>query len=157
MTTTTDPNWRGIVDALVDHQHSIGFFRDGITKHEPKNRPADGLTAATFLSDVRPIQARSGLATTSLRIEGTTRIYLNMLADDGDEIDPRAYDAAAALMHSYSIDFTLGGLISNIDLLGAFGEPLRTRPGYLRQSGGIYRVLDTITPCVINDVFEQIP
>ena len=79
--------------AIETHQRSIGFF-DYVTKHEPKNRPGPGLTAATWIQDVRPTQARSGLAATSIRIEFTTRIYSNMLAEPADDIDVNVYTAA---------------------------------------------------------------
>lgn len=149
-------NLRTLLVGIEDHQRSIGFF-DYVTKHEPKNRPGPGLTCATWIQDVRPIQARSGLAATSTRIEFITRIYTNMLTEPADDIDPNVYAAADGLMGAYTGDFELGGAVANVDLLGAHGEPLRARAGYLNQSGNLYRVFDIITPLVLNDVWTQTP
>jgi hypothetical protein len=144
----------GLLVAVENHQRSIGFF-DHVAKHEPKAAPQQGLTAATWVQDVRPVQARSGLAATSARVELTTRIYKNMLAEPQDDIDTVAYTAADTLMGAYSGDFELGGVVANVDLLGAHGEPLRARAGYLNQSGSLYRVFDILTPLILNDVWAQ--
>ena len=146
---------QGLLTAIEDHQRSIGFFEE-VARHEPKNAPGDGITAATWVQDVRPIQ-RSGLAATSTRVEVTTRIYTSMLQEPADDIDPRVYAAADKLMEAYTGDFKLGGRLRSIDLLGAHGEPLRARAGYLNQSGMMYRVFDIITPMVVNDAYTQSP
>lgn len=145
-----------LFSALENHQRSIGFF-DRVAKHEPKASPGPGLTCASWFQDVRPVPARSGLAATSVRVEFVTRIYNNMLAEPADAIDPRVYAAADSLMEAYSGDFTLGGSVGNVDLLGANGEPLRARAGYLNQSGSLYRVFDAVTPLIINDAWSQSP
>ena len=144
----------GLLTAVENHQRSIGFF-DHVAKHEPKAAPQEGLTAATWVQDIRPVQARSGLAATSARVELTTRIYKNMLAEPQDDIDTEAYAAADKLMEAYNGDFALGGVVANVDLLGAHGEPLRARAGYLNQSGSLYRVFDILTPLIINDAWTQ--
>ena len=143
-----------LFDAIESHQHSIGFF-EHVTKHEPKSAPDHGLTASTWLQDVRPVQARSGLSATSIRIEFTTRIYHNMLAQPEDEIDTKCFTAIDVLFTAYTGDFTLGGQISHVDILGAHGEPLRARGAYLNQSGTLYRVYDIITPLIVNDAWPQ--
>lgn len=143
-----------IYTAVESHQRSIGFF-DHIAKHEPKATPEQGLTAASWIQDLRPVQARSGLAATSVRVEFVTRIYHNMLAEPQDDIDLRCFDAIDTLMETYTGDFTLGGLVSHVDVLGGVGEPLRARGAYLSQSGTLYRVFDIITPLIINDAWTQ--
>lgn len=149
-------NLKSLLQAVENHQRSIGFF-EHVTNHEPKARPGPGLTAATWIQDVRPTQSRSGLAATSVRVELTTRIYVSMLAEPADDIDPNAYAAADKLMEAYTGDFELGGAVANVDLLGAHGEPLRARAGYLNQSGALYRVFDIITPLILNDAWTQSP
>ena len=148
---------KGLFEACESHQMAIGFFDGGMSRHEPKSAPGWGLSAASWLQDVRPVQAASGLAATSVRVELVTRIYMNMLAEDEDRIDPDAYAAADVLMAAYHGDFTLDGMVRNVDLLGAHGEPLRTRAGYIRIGGSMYRTLDVITPLILNDVWTQSP
>jgi hypothetical protein len=145
-----------LLGPLEDHQRSIGFF-DYVAKHEPKNRPGEGLTAASWFQRVGPAAGLSGLASTSIRVEFITRIYMNMLAEPADEIDPQAYEAADKLMSAYSADFQLGGEVMQVDLLGAYGEPLSARAGYLNQQGALYRVLDVITPLILDNHWSQSP
>lgn len=149
-------NLQTLLTAIIDHQASIGFF-ESVSQHEPKNDPGPGVTAATWVQDVRPVQAASGLAATSVRVEFTTRLYRDMLGEPADQIDPEMYAAADKLMEAYTGDFQLGGVegTRNVDLLGAHGEPLRMRAGYLNQGGTLFRILDILTPLVVNDVWDQ--
>lgn len=145
-----------LATALENHQRAIGFF-DLVVKHEPKASPGPGLSAASWFQDVRPVQARSGLDATSVRVEFVTRIYTGFSAEPADGIDADVYAAADALMSAYNGAFTLGGVVAQVDVLGAHGEPLRARAGYLNQSGTLYRVFDIITPLILNDVWSQSP
>jgi hypothetical protein len=52
-----------------------------------------------------------------------------MLTDPEDAIDPELLAAVDALMSAYSGDFQLGGLITQVDLLGAYGKPLGAERG----------------------------
>lgn len=143
-----------LMDALITHQSEIGFF-ESISRHEPKARPTEGLTAASWFQRTAPVPGASGLAATTVRVEFITRIYTNMLAEPADEIDPDIYDAADTLIAAYTAGFTLGGLVRNVDVLGAYGEALQTQAGYLNQQGALYRVFDVITPLIVNDMYTQ--
>ena len=147
---------RTLFDAVESYQEASGFF-DRVARHEPKAEPGGGLSAANWFNRVSPLPAGSGLQATTGRIELVTRIYTNMLAEPADSLDPELYDAVDHLMAAYSADFTLGGVCRNIDLLGAFGEPLQGRAGYLNQRGVLYRVFDLVCPLIVNDAWPQIP
>jgi hypothetical protein len=144
----------GIVDAVASHAAASGYF-DAVNLHEPKSAPRTGVTAAVWVQDLRP--ASSGLAATSARLEITVRVYASMVTDPPDMIDPSVLNAVSALMEAYSGDFTLGGLVRSVDLLGAEGNALSARAGYLEQDRRLFRVVDITVPCVINDVFDQAP
>lgn len=144
-----------IIDAATSHALATGMF-ERVNKHEPKDAPGAGLTAALWVDRIRPIPARSGLASTTALLVLILRIYSNMLQEPQDAIDPVVTDAVDALMTAYSGDLDLGGLISNIDLLGAHGQAMEARAGYLNVSGTMYRVMDLTIPCVVNDAWTQV-
>lgn len=145
-----------IRDTLISHAVSLGLFKS-VSKFEPKAAPPDGLYGALWVQAITPARNRSGLRATTLRIEYSFRIGTNMIAEPQDDIDPAVMVAAAALMNVYSGDFELGQYVEEIDLLGAYGDPLQARAGYLNQDSHLYRVMVITIPVIVSDVFTQIP
>lgn len=145
-----------ITDAVVSHAMASGHF-DRVNAHEPKNAPGNGLTASVWAERVEPIARRSGLAVTSCRVEFTVRLTTSMLAEPQDGIDPNVLRAVDALFAAYTADFTLDGLVTNVDLLGAHGAPLGGRAGYLQHDGKVYRAFSITLPVIIDDLWEQAP
>lgn len=143
-------------DALVSHAMSTGHF-ERVNEHEPKSAPGNGLTAAIWFQRLTPASRGSGLASTTLRLEMTVRIYLSMLMEPQDRIDPLAVAAMDDLLNAYSSDFTLDGMIRNVDLLGQFGTPLGAEAGYLDIDKKMMRVITITVPLIINDAWEQQP
>jgi len=84
-------------------------------------------------------------------------VYLNMLQEPQDAIDTNIMTAVDALMAAYSSDFDLGGLVRNVDLLGAHGDPLAADAGYLEQDKRLYRVVVISLPLICNDLYTQAP
>ena len=145
----------GILQALESHAVSLGRL-ERVNRHEPKNAPGKGITAAIWVQRVAPAAAASGLAATSAVVTANVRLYANMLAEPQDAVDPNLVAAADALMNAYSGDFTLGGLVRNVALLpGELGEGLSAQAGYLEQDRKIFRVITITVPMVINDVWSQ--
>jgi hypothetical protein len=141
-----------IFDALESHAQASGLF-DRVGGHEPRNGPGNGLTVAFWFAGLAPVQT-SGLASTSVRLIFTARIYLPALMEPQDAIDPTVIAATDALMAAYSGDFTLGGLIREVDLLGQHGQQLSALPGWLPGESP-FRTVDITIPMVINDLFTQ--
>lgn len=146
-------NVTGLVDKLVSHALTLGVF-ESVNTHEPKSAPGHGFTAAIWVQAIDPIQA-SGLDSTSGRIEFRVRVYTNMLANPQDDIDPAVMRAVDVLMDAYSGDFDLAATVRYIDLLGAHGQPLSGRAGYIPQDGKLYRIFDITLPVIVNDVWSQ--
>jgi hypothetical protein len=140
--------------ALRSHAAETGLFEQ-VPQHEPKSAPGGGLTCATSVSLIEPVQS-SGLDQTSGRVVFNVRIYSNMLAEPQDGIDPEILNAVCVLMADYSGSFTLGGTVREIDLLGEFGDSLSAKAGYLNHDGRLFRVMDIILPVIINDLFGQV-
>ena len=147
-----------LFDAVESHALASGLF-DAVNTNEPKAAPGSGLTCAIWMQNIAPAGGGSGLASTSVRVELSVRLYTSFLAQPEDMIDPTLTAACLALMEDYSGDFELGGITSesvrSIDLLGQFGVSLSAEAGYLNQDGAIYRVITITVPVVINDLWTQ--
>ncbi len=142
-----------LMNALESHALASGVFEQ-VVGHELIAAPGSGITAALWPQRLRPVQT-SGLASTSIRVEFTLRVYSSALQQPADGIDPAVVDAVGALLVAYSGDFELGGTAREVDLLGNTGEPLSATAGWLPMADGTYRVMDLLIPVVVNDVFTQ--
>jgi hypothetical protein len=143
-----------IFNGVQSHALSVGHF-ERVNGHEPKVAPGVGVTCALWVQDITPVKS-SGLNSTSVRLEFTVRTYQSMLSEPRDAIDPKMLIAVSTLMAAYSADFTLGGLIRVVDLLGAYGDPMNARAGYLEQDKRLYRVMTITLPLIVNDVWDQV-
>lgn len=147
-------NITGILDAVVSHAMASGHFEQ-VNGHEPMNAPSLGLTAAVWADTVQPVRA-SGLNSTTVRLAFNVRIYTSTQSDPADAIDPALLTAVDDLCAAYINDFTLDGLVKQVDIFGAHGVPLLVRAGYVQQSGAIYRVMTITLPVIVNDLWEQV-
>lgn len=145
---------QGLVDAMVTKCQATGRF-DAVNSHEPKAAPSGRLAAAVWAQRVRPAPALSGLAATSAVVEMNVRLYTSMLAEPQDNIDPAMVKAADVLLEDFTGDFTLGGLILKVDLLGAAGVPLEAQAGYLTIGQTMFRVITITVPLVVADAWTQ--
>lgn len=142
-----------LFDAVQSHALASGLF-ERVNTHEPKNAPGEGLTAAIWVQSIGP--TKSGLASTSVRVVFTVRIFQNMLLEPQDAIDPMVLSAVGTLMEAYTGDFTLGDLVRNVDLMGSGGIALTAQAGYLSIDGKMMRVMDITLPVIVNDVWTQV-
>lgn len=144
-----------ILARVQDHALTSGWFTE-VNGEEPKSPPdTSGLTAAVWVQDIGPARGGSGLTSTSIRLALTVRLYAGLFTEPGDAIDPRLVQALDALLRSYSGDFDLDGTVREVDLLGAYGDPLGGKAGYMLQSGTEYRVFDITLPLIVNDLWDQ--
>lgn len=146
-------NLRAIIDAVASHALATGYLEQ-FDRHEAKSAPGTGLHGSTWAAVIGP--ADSGLASTSVKLEYTLRIQQNMLAEPQDDIDELIIAVYDALITSLSSDYSLGGLIRNIDLNGRYGAGLSGRMGYIPLDKKLFRALDVLVPMILNDVWEQV-
>lgn len=145
----------GLTDAVVSHAMASGRF-ETVNGHEPKSAPTvGGLTAAAWSDRVTPVRS-SGLDSLSVLLTFNVRIYGSADQQPLDAIDPNMLAAVDDLCRAYSGDFTLGGLVRQVDLLGIHGQPLDVRAGYLQQDGALYRVMTIALPVVVNDLWDEV-
>lgn len=145
-----------LFNAIESHAKASGLF-DSVNTHEPKSAPGGNLHCAIYVSGLGPVPTGSGLAFTAGVLTVMARIYLPMIQEPQDKIDPTIIAATDTLMTAFSGDFELGGNARNIDLLGQTGEPLSARAGYITIDQTSYRSMDITIPIVVNDVFTQAP
>ena len=145
--------YKTLVTKLSNHAKSLGVFAT-VNHHEPKDAPT-GPHCAFYVAGIRPAPLQSGLNVSSALVVIMGRIYSNMIQEPEDDIDPSVVAATDALMAAYTGDFTLGGNVMMVDLLGSNGEPLSARAGYINVSGTMFRSMDITIPLVVADAWTQ--
>lgn len=146
----------GILAKVVSHAETLGVF-ENVNTNEPKSAPGNGLNCAIWADQIGPVPQGSGLAAATARVVFMVRTYIPMMSAPYDAIDPTAVTAVDQLMTAYASAFTLDGAIRNVDVLGATGQPLSARAGYLNQDGKLFRVMDITLPLIVNDVWTEVP
>jgi hypothetical protein len=145
----------GILDAAISHASASGYL-DQVNGHEPIHPSSSGgITGAVWVERVTPIRT-SGLASVSTLVVLNVRLYTSAQQLPLDAIDPGMVAAVDALCTAYCADFTLGGLVRNVDIFGANGQALDVRAGYLPQDGALQRVMTIWLPCIVNDLWEEV-
>lgn len=145
-----------ILGAALDHARTLGKA-ERIFGHEPKNAPGKGISIAFWVENLRTVPGASGLASTTVRLELSVRVYVNMLKEPQDAIDVVLLDVVDALMGAYTGGFTFGGLVRNVDLFGEHGDPFAMEAGFLGQDKVMYRVMNITLPLIVNDLWSQAP
>ncbi|RKN61861.1 hypothetical protein D7231_31815 [Streptomyces klenkii] len=146
---------RDILNAVVSHAAASGHFEQ-VNGHEPVNPPGNGLTAAVWTGPVRPVRS-SGLATTTGGLVCMVRLYTSALQEPLDAMDPNLIDAIDGLFRAYIADFTLGGLVRQVDIFGAHGPGLTGQDGYLETADQTFRVYTITLPLIVDDLWPQTP
>lgn len=140
-----------LLDAYRSLCRASGGF-DIVTSHELRKAPTSKFALGAWVGDIDTVAMRSGLSSTSLRVELQARIYVPMDGDP-DRIDTeiaRRIDLIWSALHG---DITLAG--HEIDILGAYGERVRARMGWLPIDNTLLRVNDILTPIIIDDAYAQ--
>lgn len=146
----------GILDAAISHASASGHF-DQVNGHEPVQPPASGgLTAGVWVDRVTPVRS-SGLDSVTALVVLNVRLYTSAQQLPLDAIDPAIVAAVDALCTAYVGDFTLGGLVRQVDVFGTYGQSLDVRAGYLAQDGTVQRVMTITLPTIVNDLWEEAP
>lgn len=149
---------RGINNALLTHAKSTGAISTTVG-YEPKSAPGlTGITCGIWFSEMEPYPGGSGLDSTTAVLTMMARLYRGFITKPEGDIDIKLMEAAHVLITRLSSDFTLGGIVRNIDLLGeATSGGLRPEFGYVDLDNKKFRVVDITIPMIVNDVWDQEP
>lgn len=148
-------NAAGILNAVVSHAMTLGVF-DAVNQHEPKSPPNSGLTCSVTVDTVDPVQT-SGLDSATARLGLMLRLYRSFASLPADTVDTDLLNAMSVLFTEYIGNFTLGGLIREVDVFGSHGAALSVRAGYIDQGGQLDRVFTITLPLIVNDVWQEAP
>lgn len=143
-----------ILDHIMSHAGRLGDF-ERLQTHEPKTAATQGMTAAGWVSEIGPVPEMSGLSQSAIRIAFIFRLYDNMMREPADLIDPEMTALVNRLFLAYHADFTLGGVCTQIDLLGAHGAPLAMQSGYIPQDGKMMRAMSVYIPVIVAEGWNQ--
>lgn len=153
MTLTID----SIIGALTDHAQQLGVF-DSVSGHEAKVSPGSGVHCEIFGGNFELVPVRSGLATVTFRLPFRVRLRTNWLQQPSDDVDRRIIKALDPLMAAYCDNFTIGGLITAVDILGMTGSPVAGTFAYLDQGDGTkWRTLELELPLLVDDLWTEAP
>ncbi len=147
-------NTQANIDAIMSHAQSLGLFEQFVG-HEPISSLGQGLTGGTWVSEIQPFPKGGGLAVTSAVAVYAVRLYTPALQQPLDAVDPALTNATDKLMEAYSGDFSLGGNVRNIDLLGETGFRLAAKAGWQALGDQMMRIMNITIPVIINDAFTQ--
>lgn len=150
----TGLNSAAIIAAAISDLEASGLF-ETVQGHETLSSPGNGLTADVWVESIKPVPAASGLDETTALLTLTCRIYLNADSQPADGIETAVTGAVDTLMTTYTGQFTFGGLVMEIDLLGAYGTDLAAQAGYVTVGGTVYRCMTITVPCVIDNAWPQ--
>lgn len=143
---------KALSDALISHAESLAVFSE-INPHAPIRPPQTKKTGVSLSIELGPWVPvpSSGLAMTSGRITFVHQLWSSLMQRPLSGIDVQVFGALAALVASYSADFTLGGLVREVDLFAMSAEP-----GYVPDfEGEPFRVIRLDVPLIVNDMYEQ--
>lgn len=135
--------------SFVQQLAEVESVNDGDIRH----MASGGLRAALFFSDMLPIPVVSGMGAVSVRLEYKIRLYGRLQSEPSDAVDPEMTRAVDAICNAFASQFTLEGVVRNVDVLGANGEAMRARSGYLDIEAQTCRVVDITIPLICNDVW----
>lgn len=148
-------------DAVVSELQRTGYF-DIVLMKEPKHAPGSGITAATWVQDLRALPEASGLNLTTSLMTFQVRMYqlIDKQADftNGDLVDIRMTKAGASFIRNLHapFDFDMHPLVSHVDILGQYsGAPIALTMGHLEVDGNVFRAGDIFVPIVIRDMWRQ--
>ncbi len=148
-----------VVDAIASHAGRTGLF-GRVQGAEPKSAPTTGrsrdLVCAVWVQRVRPAMS-SGLASSSVVLDVTVRLYMPGMSEPQNAIDPAILRATDVLCKAYvaNLDLGLPASVRSVDVRGMAGQQLEGNAGWLTIDQTTYRVMTIVVPVIVNDLWPE--
>lgn len=146
------------VSGVSSHAQASGYLV-AVYPYELTAAPTDdGVVAGVWLSELGPAPTRSGLAATTARVVLTVQLYRRAEQARPELVDLDLTSATDALMRAYSgdldlSDYSITGI--EIDLLGAYGDPLKAQARYIAFADALTKVHVITLPLIVTDLWNQ--
>lgn len=147
-------NSEALIEAVASHAMTTGRFEQ-VNQYEAKNKVTSGLFCDVTVVSGVAIPLASGLDVTAALVVMSVVAYANGATEPMDGTEVALLNTVDDLLTLYNGDFTLDGLIRNVDIMGAYGPPLGWTMGHMDRSGGPIRAAEITLPLVINDAWDQ--
>lgn len=144
-----------IFDAAITHAQTLGVFEQ-VAGHPAEVSPGYGMVCDLAFADMATANT-SGLANTAVRIEFAYTLYTALEQEPADQVDPQVLTAVGLLWAAIIADFTLGGLVRQVDVRGAHGERMRARGIYATVAGVKVRAVAVSVPVIVDGAFPEAP
>ena len=148
---------RSLQLALVTHAKTLGKFTGGVVAHPPMSAPAKDLAAFLTLVRFRPLPERSGLNTVSGLVQFQVQVLSSTRQQPYDGIDEKIMNSVDRYAASLTGAFTLGGLVEQVDVLGAYSDGLSLELGWTSFDGSpvAFRAATLTVPLVLDDMWTE--
>jgi hypothetical protein len=147
----------GVLNGIVSVLEKVGSIDAGVVTGQGQNPPAQGVSATVWAGPIRTQPKRSGLNVVSIALEVNVRLT-TPISQPPDAFEVTILRAFGDVCNALAAGFTLGGLVEQVDLLGAYsGGGLKGDPGYVQFNGVNYRCITAVVPVVLDDVWSDAP
>lgn len=143
-----------VLRRLRDHAKVLGSF-EVARIGEFKSAPPNGLCFAVWSQRLGTSPVGSGLASTNALLRCTARLYMPLSYRPEDDIELKTLDAADGYLGRINGDYTLGGLVRNVDILGEAGDVPTWDYGHVNIDNKLFRIADLNLNVIFNDSWTQ--
>lgn len=143
-------------DALKTHAAASGIY-EAVSGHAVLAAHGPGLAWWCYVDKITPYAAGSGLDTVSVCVVYKVMTTLNdSTIEPQDAVDPLVANGSARLFGRYLSNFTLGGLVRNVDVFGAAGTRADNVAGWMMLDGARYRTMIITLPLIVNNLWDEV-
>ena len=139
-----------LFSALRSHAMTLGLFGRRVAAHAPLSTPGEGLSCWITAGPLTPVTS-SGLAAVSIELTVLVHITASMNQKPLDPVDAAVVAAASTLMAAYAGDFTLGGLVREVNIFGGLKADL----SYVLFEDKPFRLAEITLPMIVNDAWTE--
>lgn len=98
--------------------------------------------------------------TLATSVEGfilNVRLHVDAFAKPQEEHELALTDTFSEFTTDIQQDYTLGGVVREIDIAGQFTDGMSAEAGRITLSDKMYRIIDITVPVIVNDVATHAP